>query len=185
MKKKASKIFMAVLTFLLLTLNYGCMKEKLTDEIFYTKIAYTLQLCLDDIFNQNIVGKPAGTWNNSFSGPMGGIVVITGTDSYAASVGVTTTDLTFNLQSIPYTHSASSSSEDWTSDLIFTGSITYKGTYSSSQINLSHLASNLTINGSLKYNKKTKNINNSGVVTINRSTQINGNIFGNSFTYGN
>jgi hypothetical protein len=184
MKNKSTQVCCFIFILLVLITNYGCLKDrKLTDEKFYTKIAYTLQLCLDDIFNQNIAGHSSGSWNSTVTGPMGGTIIITGTDSYAPSVDVTTCDLFFNLQNVPYTHSASTTSEEWTSNLTFNGSISYKGTYSSSTINLSHLASSFNITGSLKYFKKSRNINETGNVILNRASQTNGTIYGNSFSW--
>ncbi|MEI6767129.1 MAG: hypothetical protein WCM76_15970 [Bacteroidota bacterium] len=184
MKNKAAKIFFAVVMVSFLIANFGCGKDKeLTDDKFYTKIGYTLQLCLDDIFSQSVAGKPGGTWNSTVSGPMGGTITITGTDSYSPSIDLTTCDMVFDMQSVPYTHTASTSSEEWTSNLTFTGPITYKGTYSSSQVNLSHLSSNFTISGSVKYFKTTKNISTTGSIVLNRASQVNCTIFGNSVTW--
>ena len=167
MKTKFPKLLNALILSLFLITNYGCEKKEMSDEQFYNIAADNLMDCCDDIFVQNIVGQPTGSVNKTVNGPLGGTVIITGTGSYSESTGVTTLDFIFEMQDVPY------------AEVTFNGSISFKGTYSSSYKNWSHFSDNFSIIGLIDNGKIERPINKTGAVSIHRTLdQTSGSIFG-------
>jgi hypothetical protein len=79
-----------------------------------------------DIYNQNVAGKPAGNQSISTNGPLGGTVVITGSDSYASNNGITTADLAFGMTNCKITENGGD-----VISLSLSGSVVEKGSWDS------------------------------------------------------
>ncbi len=151
----------------------GCTKEEtptISDTVFYQDIAYALASCYSDIYNQELAGKPVGTKNITTTGPMGGTVVITGTTGQDATHDITTTDLVYTMTDVKYNTTYAF--------LTITGAATHKGSFSSTYTSVNHLASNLRVNGYVKRNGITRNIDQSGEVNINRTSKFNATVYG-------
>lgn len=156
----------------------------ISNDSFYEEIGYTMIKCFTDIYNQNLAGKPTGNQNITADGPMGGTVVITGSDSYDATHGITTANLTFSLTSVKYTYNyTDSNNKSWFTQVTLTGDITYTGSFSNSYTSVNHQSDNLYIDGSVTYEGTVRNINASGAVSINRSSTTSVNIFGNNVAW--
>lgn len=180
MKPKSHfRILLFVLVGMLLTTTNSCTKDDdspaISDKTFYSDIAYALANCYVDIYNQNLAGVQTGSHNLVSDGPMGGTVVITGTTSYDNTHGITGTDLLYNMTSVVYTTEHAS--------VIITGSTTYKGTFSSTYTSLQNLSDNLHIVATVTRDGETRTLDNSGAVSINRSTNISATIFGNTVSW--
>ena len=179
---------------MLLILTNSCEKDDnkdeeethttISDENFYGQLGSTLINCYTDIYNQNLAGKPTGTQNITANGPMGGTVIITGSDSYDNTHGITTTDLVFSMTAVKYTYSyTGSNSKTSVTEVTLTGATTYKGSFSDSYTSVNHQSDNLYIKGSVTYDGVVRNIDMSGKVSINRSTTTSVNIFGHLVTW--
>ncbi|MCK9220511.1 MAG: hypothetical protein M0P47_10740 [Bacteroidales bacterium] len=156
----------------------------ISDENFYKELGITLINCYSDIYNQNLAGKPTGNQNITTNGPMGGTVVITGSDSYDNTHGITTTDLVFAMTAVKYTYTYTDSNDKtWVTEVTLTGSTTHTGSFSSSYTSINHQSSNLYIKGSVTYDGVVRTIDGSGIVSINRSTKTAVNIFGNTVSW--
>ncbi len=188
MMKMNSKNLIGILLNLLLVISLlscegsAVVDESATisDENFYMEIGSTLIYCYEDIWNQNIAGKPIGTKNLTVDGPMGGTVTITGYTSYDEKLGIATPDLVFSMTAVKYTYTCTgSNNKTWITDVTLTGSTTFKGSFSESYTSLNHQSDNLHIKGSVTYDGTIiRNIDMSGEVRINRSTKTSCNIFG-------
>jgi hypothetical protein len=152
-----------------------------SDEVFYQQLGYTIVKCYTDIHNQNLAGKPTGTQNITCSGPMGGTVNITGSNSYDSVHGIKTTDLTFVLTNVAVNYSATSESGNTTctTQVTLTGSATYKGSFSATYTSLTHQSQNLHVVGSVTYAGVVRTIDMTGQVIINHSSTTSVNLFGN------
>jgi hypothetical protein len=188
MKKEIRYSIFLVLTLGLFSLfTTSCTKEKeeepevkVSDKIFYEQLGYTLIRCYTDIYNQNLAGKPTGGQNITTVGPMGGDVVITGSDTYDNTHGITTTDLFFNLNNVKYVQSKSSTSGNTTAttDITITGETSFFGSFSDTYTSLNYQSQSLHIVGSVTYAGTTRYIDTTGMVNINRSATTSVNICG-------
>lgn len=169
----------------------SCTPEKdddpvtVTDKIFYEQIAYTLTKCYTDIHNQNLAGKPTGAQNITTTAPMGGNLTITGSNSYDKDHNITTADLTFTLTNVIANSSSTSESGETTctTQITITGTTTYKGSFSTTYTSLSHLSQNLHVVGSVTYAGTVRTIDKTGQVSINRTSTVSANIFGNNVSW--
>ena len=165
-------------------LTSSCTKDEeepatISDQNFYIGIGAALMNCYTDIYNQNLAGMPTGAQYITTNGPMGGTVVITGTDSYDNTHGITTTDLLFSMSEVKYIYTyAGSDDKSWRSEVILTGTATHSGSFSSTYTSLNHQSDNLHIVGSVTYDGVVRMIDMSGIVSINRSSTTSVNIFG-------
>lgn len=177
-----------------LMLTNGCQKEDtkdttttptISDDSFYMELGITLINCYRDIYNQNLAGKPTGNQNINTVGPMGGTVLITGSDSWDNTHSIMTTDLIYSMTAVKYTYSytSTSSGKIWVTEVTLTGNTSYKGSWSDSYTSLNHLSDNLYIKGSVTYDGVVRSIDMSGPVSINRSTKTAVNIFGHTVTW--
>jgi len=184
-------IFVLVVLGMLSMLFNSCKKEEtndpapvISDENFYLEIAVSLINCYTDIYNQNLAGKPTGNQNITASGPMGGMVTITGSDSYDNTHGITTTNLLLAMEAVNYTYTyTGNNNKSWVTQIKITGSTTYSGSFSDSYTSVNHQAANLHIAGTVSYDGIVREINTSGSVNINRSSTTSANIFGHSVSW--
>lgn len=193
MKKKLNLFIVPFIVMgMLLMLTSGCKKDEaddvpatVSDKIFYEQLGVTLIKCYTDIYNQNLAGKPTGQQNITSNGPMGGTVVITGSDSYDDTHGITTTNLDFAMTNVQYTYSKSSESGNTTAttQVTLTGATTYDGSFSNTYTSVNHQSQNLHIKGSVTYAGTVRNIDMTGNVSINRSSTISVTIFGNTVSW--
>jgi hypothetical protein len=190
-KKTSIWVSLLIVMGILLLITNSCTKEEVTnpivvsDQIFYEQLGYTLIKSYRDIYNQNLAGKPTGTQNITSTGPMGGSVTITGSDSYDKTHNITTTDLTFTMSNVQNTYSKSSASGNTTAttQITITGATTYFGSFSDTYSSLNHQSSNLHIVGSVTYAGTERKIDASGLVTINCSSTTSVSIFGNTVSW--
>lgn len=191
--KKRTKCFVLPLLMMgfLCMMTSSCTEKKeddpitVSDEIFYQQVGYTIIKCYTDIYNQNLAGKPTGSQNITSSGPMGGTVTITGTNSYDSTHGITTTDLTFALTNVVQNYSSTSNSgkTTCTTQVTLSGVATYKGSFSGTYTSLNHQSQNLHVVGSVTYDGVVRTIDQTGQVTINRSSTSSVNLFGNNASW--
>lgn len=155
-----------------------------SDQSFYMEIGVTLIQCYTDIYNQNLAGKPTGAQNITANGPMGGTVVITGTDSWDNTHSIMTTDLLFSMTNVKYTYTyTGSNNKSWVTEITLNGTATHKGSWSDSYTSISHISDNLHIKGSVTYDGSIRTIDMTGSVAINRATKTTVNIFGNTVSW--
>jgi hypothetical protein len=174
-----------------LMITSGCSKDEedekentISDENFYKMVGASLINCYVDIYNQNLAGVVTGSHNITTDGPMGGIVVITGTTTYDNTHGITTTDLVFSMNGVKYTYSqADGSGKSWVTQVTLTGYTTYTGSFSNNYTSVNHQSANLQIAGTVSYNGITRSINSMGAVSINRSSTVAVNIFGHTVSW--
>lgn len=182
-------IFMSLI-FIVLSLNSCDEKEEggtayISDENLYSFVGNAMVNCFTDIYNQNLAGTSSGNKNLTANGPMGGELQISGSTSYTSEHGITMVDLVYEMDEVKYTYSSTTSSGNkWFVSITMTGDITYKGSFSSSSYTaVNHQSNNLYIKGYVSYNtdEAVRYIDNSGAVSINRSTNSTSvTIFGNS-----
>jgi hypothetical protein len=178
-------IFPYIMMGFLGTLLNSCTKDTetstISDENFYKEIGIALIDCYTDIYNQNLAGAATGTQNINTYGPLGGTVIITGSDSYDNTHGITTTDLIFSMDAVKYTYTfTDTDSKTWVTKVTLSGATTYTGSFSDTYTSINHQSDNLYIKGSVTYEGVVRNIDMSGEVSINRSTAVSVNIFGNT-----
>lgn len=187
MKKGSEiRIYILVIMSVLLLLANSCENkddsttDTITDKQFYSYIGYSLVSCYVDIYNQNLAGHSTGAQNITANGPMGGTVIITGNTGYSSNTDITTTDLLFSMTSIKYT----SNSNGFLTQITLTGATTYTGSFSDSYTSVNHQSNNLHIKGSVTYKDIVRNIDNTGIVSMNRSeAAITATIFGNTVAW--
>jgi len=186
MKKKTKLlIFPFIIMGILVMLTNSCTKDEdttttISDDNFYKQVGYSLVMCYNDIYNQNLAGHPVGGQNITANGPMGGTVIITGSTGYSSNNGITTTDLIFSMTSIKYVTNVSG----FETEITLTGATTYTGSFSDSYTSLNHQSDNLYILGSVTHNEILRKIDMTGIVSINRLTSsITANIFGNTVSW--
>jgi hypothetical protein len=141
--------------------------------------------CYTDIYNQNLAGKPTGAQNITSTGPMGGTVIITGSDTYDSTHGITTTNLNYALTNVVGTHTSTSTSGNTTctTQVTLTGDATYNGSFSTTYTSLNHQSLHLRVNGSVTWAGVTRTIDQTGQVTINNSSTISVNLFGHNVSW--
>jgi hypothetical protein len=192
MKHKTKlSVFPFILLAVLFMLTNSCTKEEkaepvvVTDQIFYEQLGSAIIKCYSDVYNQNLAGKPTGNQNITGSGPMGGSVVISGSDSYDNTHGITMTSLIFTMNKAAYSNTILSVSGNTrcTTEIALTGATTYNGSFSDTYTSLNYQSQNLHVKGSVTYAGTVRNIDQTGQVTINRSSKISANIFGNSVSW--
>jgi hypothetical protein len=176
-----------ILTSFIISILISCDSTKkettISDENFYKELGITLIQCYNDIYNQNLAGSATGTQNITADGPMGGTVVITGSDSYDNTHGITSTDLVFSMDAVQYIYTYEGSSSTWVTELIISGSTTFTGSFSDDYTSLNYQSNNLSITGIVSTGNISRSIKMSGAVSINRSTSTSVNIFGNLVTW--
>ena len=173
-----------------LLLAGSCSKDdsatpgSINDENYYKMVGNALINCYVDIYNQNLAGVPTGEHNITTEGPLGGTVIITGTTSYDNTHNITGTDLVFSMTGVKYTYSfEDSSGKNWTTQITLTGSSTYSGTFSNSYTSVNHHSVNLMITGTVNNEGVSRSIDDSGEVSINRSSIIVVNLFGHTVSW--
>jgi len=156
----------------------------ISDDNFYTGLGAAIVNCYNDIYNQNLAGKPTGAQSKTVNGPLGGTLTITGTTSIDNTHNITTTDLVFNMNSVKYSYSyGGTSGKDWVAEVTLTGSSTYSGSFSSTYTSVNHQANNLRVVGSVTNAGIVRNIDQTGSVVINRSSNISVTIFGHTVSW--
>jgi len=157
--------------------------EIISDTNFYTGLGAAMVNCYHDIYNQNLAGKPTGNQSKTATGPMGGSVIITGTTSQDEVHNITTANLILNMTNIKYTYTYGSTGNQVVAEITLTGSTGYSGSFSPTYTSLSYQASNLHVVGTVTYDGKVRDIDQTGSVIINHATNITVNIFGNTATW--
>jgi hypothetical protein len=105
-------------------------------------VAYAIDNAAWLLYDQNVAGQPSGSLSKMASCPLSGTVTVTGTVN-TASNGVTTTDLTFDLESCEVAASSYA--------LTFTGTLHMSGTYTAMvQNDVTFNSSSLDIVGQLQ-----------------------------------
>jgi len=156
----------------------------ISDDNFYTGLGAAMVNCYNDIYNQNLAGKPTGTQSKTVNGPLGGTATITGVTSIDNTHNITTVDLVLNMTNVKYSYSyGGTSGKDWVAEVTLTGSSTYSGSFSSSYTSVNSQANNLRVVGSVTNNGISRNIDQSGSVVINRSANITVTIFGHTVSW--
>lgn len=192
MKKKSVFFeFTLIMMGTVLMLTNSCTKDEtnepvqVSDQIYYEQIGNALIKCYTDIYNQNLAGKPTGTQNITNTGPLGGTVIITGSDSYDNTHGITTTDLVFTMTNVNYSFTASSASGNTTAttQITINGATTYFGSFSDTYTSINHHSQNLHIVGSVTYAGTVRPVDLTGEVIINRSSKITVTILGNMVSW--
>ena len=168
MKTRIYSLFLIVLFPFLLALTTSCNEEEVSDVNMYTNVSRSITSCITDIYNQNLAGKPSGTQNISAEGPLGGTVIITGSNSVSDD-GLNSLDFSYELQSVKYIYV----SQYYTTEITITGTITEKGSFKNDDNfkSISYKSTNIRITGSISYtenNKMTREIDLSGNITINK-----------------
>jgi hypothetical protein len=106
------------------------------------EVAYAIDNSEWLLYDQNVAGQPGGNVSRTAPCPLSGTVAITGTVN-TASNGVTTTDLSFDLQGCGIAAASYT--------LTFTGTLRMSGTFTSPvQNDITFSSSSLTIAGQLK-----------------------------------
>jgi len=159
----------------------GCSKDDvstISDENFYKQIAYSIALCYNDIYNQNVAGHPVGAFNSTVNGPMGGTVVITGSTS--GNGQITTLDLVYAMSEVSYFKT----SNGYSTSITITGNSTHTGSIFPGSTSQNHQATGMNIKGTVTYNDIVRNIDSSGIISINRSdANVSANIFGHTVSW--
>lgn len=163
MKRKFFRLLNVSLIGFICFVNAGCTKDEnsktMSDDTYYKEIAYCLSKCYSDIYNQNLAGKPVGNQNINTSGPMGGNVIITGSTTHDNTHEITTTDLLFTMNEVKYSTT--------NANLTQNGATTYKGSFSPTYNNTSHLSNDLQISGTVTKDGITRNVNLNTSISIN------------------
>lgn len=158
--------------------------ETISDDTFYKEIGAAIIFCYNDIYNQNLAGVPTGTQNITADGPMGGTVVITGTDSYDDTHGITTVDLELAMTGVKYTYTYTGNNNDvWITHITLSGTTTYYGSFSDTYTSVNHQSDNLHVAGTVMHGDIERSIDSSGPVYINRSSKTSVSIFNNSVSW--
>ena len=185
MKKKTKHLILPFIIMGILMVTNSCTKDEetpstISDDNFYKQVGYSLVMCYNDIYNQNLAGHPVGNQNITANGPMGGTVIITGSTGISINNGITTTDLVFSMNSIKYVTNVSG----FETEITLTSATTYTGSFSDSYTSLNHQSDKLHISGSVTQNEIVRKIDMTGKVSINRLTSsVTANIFGNTVSW--
>lgn len=179
-------IYPLMIVGILLMLTNSCKEEdsatsgSISDDNFYKQLGYSLVMCYNDIYNQNLAGHPVGGKNITANGPNGGTVTILGTTGYSSNNGITTTNLTLSMASIKYITNVNG----FETEITLNGATTYSGSFSDSYTSVNHQSANINIVGSVTHNEIVRKIDMTGNVSINRLTStITANIFGNAVSW--
>jgi len=182
--------FAIMAMFCMLLIASSCSKDEsatpatISDENFYKMVGNALINCYVDIYNQNLAGATTGEQNITSAGPLGGSVTITGTTSYDNTHGITGTDLVFTMTGVKYTYSfIDNNGNNWTTQVTLSGATTYSGTFSNNYTSVNNQSDNLLINGIVSNEGIKRAIDDSGVVSINRSSIIVADIFGHTVSW--
>ena len=187
MLQMKKNLFAVVIIGVLSLFINGCKTEEepdpvvntISDENFYGQLGSALVSCYNDIYNQNLAGKPTGVQNITTEGPMGGVVIITGSDAYDNTHGITTTDLVFTMTNVEYSKTVTSSTgKTVLTQIKLNGNTTHSGSFSDSYTSVNHQSSDLHIVAKVTYDGATRSIDQTGTVSINRSSSTSVNIFG-------
>lgn len=192
MKNKTKySVFLFIIMGMLFMLTTSCEKEIKTDpvvvsdKIFYEQLCSAIVKCYTDVYLQNLAGKPTGNQNITNSGPMGGSVVITGSNSVDITHDITMTSIIITMTNAAYSNTVLSASgtTSCTTEITLTGATTYNGSFSDTYTSLNYQSQNLHVMGSVTYAGTVRNIDQTGQVTINRSSKISANLFGNNVSW--
>jgi hypothetical protein len=140
--------------------------DAITDTDFYKKIGSGIIQALIEIFNDNIAGQPSGSFDINASGPRGGTVHIFGSGLTDTGSGITTTDFDFDLLDYVYVQNLLG----WNTDITLTGPITFNGTFSDTEENMSHQSLYFRIDGRVTKGTASRVIKMTGDVSISRSS---------------
>lgn len=175
--------------FLVLLVLFGCgdltdSEKTLSQATIDRYTGYAIIDAVAQLYNINFAGKPVGGQNITTTCPQGGDVTITGNTGYSSNNGISTVDLTFNMNNCK-----SSKHDENGVDTIFTftGIITFKGSFNSStNYNATNYQSDsLKMSGTIDVPKyKTANVDESCKFTasITNST-VSGSICSRAFSY--
>lgn len=175
MKNKFKNLgFLFVFTTLFIVLTSSCSKKddtstEISDDNFYQQTGAAIVSCYVNIFNEVLDNVPVGTQDTTVN-LFGGTIVITGSDGYDTINHVTTTDLLFTMTGIKYSYTNTNSDKPWITEVTLTGATTYSGSFSGSFKDVNHHSDNLKIKGSVTYDGTVRNIDDAGVVDIERKT---------------
>ncbi len=128
------------------------------------------------IWNQNIAGQPAGGQDLTIPGPQGGSVHITGSTQVSASTGINTMHLVLefsNCKGIEETY-----------NLIFNGTLTAEGTFSTTHKAITFSSGQLNYSGTVGKDNWVTQVDGSCAVTINQTiSSVTGTICSRTFSY--
>jgi hypothetical protein len=112
------------------------------------EVGYALDDTMWLLWNENLAGQPSGNQNATVQCPLGGTARITGTTGVASN-GIDTVHLTLDLQAC--------ASSDIYYSMVFTGGLTWDGSFGSGRANaITFKSSALTVGGSvLRYDMPT------------------------------
>lgn len=164
---KKFTIILLLFPFLIATTSSCDKEEDVSDENMYTNVSRSITSCISDIYNQNLAGKPSGPQNMTALGPLGGTIIISGSNT-VSNDGLNALDFSYELQNVKYIYV----SQYYTTEITLTGTLTEKGSFKNEDYfrSVSYKSSNMHINGSIYYtknNKMTRDINLSGDISIN------------------
>lgn len=160
----------------------------LDDDSFYEQIGAAIVACAVAIYNQNLAGKPAGTHQITTSGPLGGMVTITGTTSIDQTHDITAVDLSYDLDEVGCSTVFSSADTEWALTLTLTGTLTHKGSFggiSGDYSDETYAGTALHIMASSAYNDDiVRTTDETGDVTIHRQNDhISGVVLGHAISW--
>ena len=156
--------------------------EDIPDSTLYKLIAYTLIVFESDAYNQNFAGKPTGDVDIRFEGTYGGSVKVTGSNSRATDVDITTATLVYTLDNVKQISSANDGK--LISNITFNGAIKVKGSFNESYTSKSFSSSNLTASGTITYGSSTREFSDSGSVNISISEgKVTAEVFGHTVAW--
>jgi hypothetical protein len=188
--REKMRVFAVMAVSCMLLLASSCSKDEeavpasISDENLYKMVGNALINCYVDIYNQNLAGVVTGVHSITTTGPLGGTVLITGTTSYDNTHMITGTDLILTMNGVKYTYSfTDNNGKNWTTQVTLTGSTTYSGTFSNSYTSVNHQSDPLMITGTVNHEGIKRTLDESGPVSINRSSIIVVNIFGHTVSW--
>ena len=182
MKKTAALL---VLSFILSFLFSYCNKDESTTE---PPAPVCDQACQDEhtaygivdvfwfVWNQNIAGQPVGAKDFTVNGPQGGSIHITGNTDVSTSTGINTLHLVFEFSN------CKGIKEKY--NLIFNGTMSADGTFSTSHYALTYASSQMNYNGTVGTDNWVTPVDGSCPFTINQTlSTVTGTICGRTFSY--
>ena len=156
--------------------------QDIPDSTLYKLIAYTLIVFESDAYNQNFAGKPTGDVDIRFEGTYGGSVKVTGSNSRATDVDITTATLVYTLDSVKQISTANDG--NLISNITFNGVLKVKGSFNETYTSKSFSSSNLTASGTITYGSSTREFNESGSVNLSvTDSRVTGEVFGNTISW--
>ena len=155
----------------------GCGKDNekdktISDTTYYEYIAESILNSINDLWNQNIAGRPSGHTDLYVDGVYGGSVHIQGEGQNASDVNIDAFDFTYSFTNFKYYHSNKNIPTD--GYIVLTGDIANKGSNGNDFYNATFKSNYLQVSGLVTYKDRERTINETGEIGITRKSD-NGN----------